>query len=90
MTSLKEDERYNVIDFLDAKINDLSFELQKLGHDDYFDTILASSALWESKKFVIEDKQLKLIIQDYFKIYKETHVDMVELLSWEEFYSSMV
>lgn len=90
LTSLKEDKRYNAIDILDAKINDLSFELRKLGHDDYFDTIIASSALWESKKFVTEDEPLKLIIQEYFNTYKETHVDMIELLSWEEFYSSMV
>ena len=79
-----------VIDFLDARINDLSFELRKLGHNDYFDTIIASSALWESKKFVTEDEPLKLVIQDYFNIYKESHVNMVELLSWEEFNSSMV
>lgn len=90
LTSLKEDKRYNVINFLDAKINDLSFELRKLGHDDYFDTIIASSALWESKNFVTEDEPLKLIIQEYFNTYKETHVDTIEIFSWEEFYSSIV
>ena len=90
LTSLKEDHRYNAIDFLDAKINDLSYELRKLGHEDYFDTIIASSALWEANKFITENEPLKQIIKNYFKINKEIYVNMVELLSWEEFYSSMV
>ena len=45
LTSLKEDKRYDVIDFFDAKINELSFKLRKLGHDDYFDTILRNEGI---------------------------------------------
>jgi hypothetical protein len=89
LVSLKEDDRYNLIGFLEARINDLSFELRKLGHTDYFDTVIASSALWESQKFLTEDEPLKLVIQEYFKRNSDTPLKIVEILSWEEFIKSM-
>jgi len=88
LTSLKEDDRYNIVDFLDARINDVSYELRKLGHSDYFDTIIASSALWESDKLITEDNPLKLIIQEYFDKNKDSHFEKIEILTWEEYYKS--
>lgn len=89
LISLKEDDRYNLIGFLEARINDLSFELRKLGHTDYFDTVIASSALWESQKFLTEDEPLKLVIQEYFNRNSNTPLKIVEILTWEEFIKSM-
>jgi PIN domain nuclease of toxin-antitoxin system len=88
LTSLKEDTRYRAVDFLDAKLNDLSYELRKLGHNDYFDTIIASSALWESEKLITEDNPLKIIIQEYFNKNKDSAMEKIEILTWEEFFDS--
>ncbi len=90
LTSLKEDDWYNVVDFLDAKINDLSYELRKLGHNDYFDTIIAGSALWESEKLITEDKPLKLLIHDYFNANKDSSLEKIEISTWKEFYQSVL
>ncbi len=86
LISLKEDERYNQTDLLDSKINDFSFEFRKLGHEDYFDTVIASSALWESEIFITEDDPLKEVIRYYFEKNNNPPVKLIKLLSWREFF----
>ncbi len=88
LISLKEDERYKPSDLIDSKINDLSFELRKLGHEDYFDTVIASSALWESEIFITEDNPLKEIITYYFEKNNNPPVKLIKLLSWQEFFET--
>lgn len=88
LISLKEDERYESIDLIDSKINDLSFEFRKLGHEDYFDTIIASSALWESEIFITEDNPLKEVIKQYFEKNTNPPVKLIKLLSWQEFFET--
>ena len=67
LSSLEIDKRFSVVNFIDSKINDIAYELRKIGHNDYFDTIIASSAIWNASIFVTEDKQLKGRIQALFK-----------------------
>ncbi len=59
LSSLKNDSRYECVIFLSADINDLSFKLRKMGHNDYFDILIASSARWEAEIFITEDDSLK-------------------------------
>lgn len=87
LTALKADKRFVVVDFLEARINDFSFELRKLGHTDYFDTVIAGSAVWETKKFVTEDEPLKQVIQQYFQTTVNSGLNEIEIISWDEFYS---
>lgn len=88
LISLKEDERYQSIELIDSKINDLSFEFRKLGHKDYFDTVIASSALWETEILITEDNSLKEVIKDYFEKNRNPPVKLIKLLSWYEFFET--
>ncbi|MHA1847288.1 MAG: hypothetical protein ACTSXU_06560 [Promethearchaeota archaeon] len=87
ITSLKSNSQWELVDFVDASINDLSFELRKLGHDDYFDTIIASTALWKADLLVTEDGPLKKVIQSYFtKIGNQGDVKPIGLHDWKGFF----
>ena len=57
--ALRNDNRFKEITILDPLINDVSYELTKLGHKDYFDTVIASSALWQADLFLTVDKELE-------------------------------
>ncbi len=85
LSSIKNDSRYECIDFLNADINDLSFDLRKRGHYDYFDTIIASSALWEAEIFITEDNPLKKVCQEYMGSKQSSEINKIEILSWEAF-----
>jgi PIN domain nuclease of toxin-antitoxin system len=67
LTSMKNDPRFQVVDLIDASINDVSVELRKLGHNDYFDTIIASSALWHADVLVTEDDPLKKTLHAFMR-----------------------
>lgn len=91
LSSLKDDARFSPVNFLDANINDISFELRKLGHSDYFDIIIASSALWEASIFVTEDDPLKYITQTYLaqkNAIAEPHE--IEISNWNSFYTNYI
>ncbi len=90
LSSLKNDSRYECIDFLNADINDLSYELRKMGHNDYFDTIIASSALWEAELFITEDDPLKKVSQDYMGRKQSPDINKIEILNWEAFHVKYV
>lgn len=85
LTSLKYDKRYQVIHFSEARINDASYELMKLGHNDYFDTIIASSAIWEAEYFITEDMDLKKIINILFEQSKIPELPVISVLNWSDF-----
>ncbi len=90
LSSLKNDSRYECVDFLNADINDLSFELRKRGHNDYFDTIIASSALWEAEIFITEDNPLKKVSQEYKGSKQSPEINKIEILNWEAFRSKFI
>ncbi|OLS12196.1 MAG: hypothetical protein RBG13Loki_4198 [Promethearchaeota archaeon CR_4] len=86
LSSLKIDPRHECVDFLNADINDLSYELRKLGHNDYFDTIIASSALWEAEIFITEDAPLKKVCQKYIESNQSSEIKKIEILDWNAFH----
>lgn len=86
ITSLKNATRWKAIDFVDAKINDLAFDLRRTGHQDYFDTVIASSALWHADLLVTEDEPLKLAIQAHLSTKGDQgDVKPVALHDWHGF-----
>ncbi len=90
LSSLKNDSRYECVDFLNADINDLSFELRKRGHNDYFDTIIASSSLWEAEFFITEDEPLKKMSQEYMGSKQSPDINKIEILNWEAFHIKFI
>ncbi|HME54180.1 MAG TPA: hypothetical protein VKM55_18285 [Candidatus Lokiarchaeia archaeon] len=87
LTSLKNSDEFNLIDFVDARINDVSFDLRKRGHDDVFDTIIAASALWTSEIFVTQDEPLRKAMELYARdMQGQQDVVPVEILDWPAFY----
>ncbi|MEX2684125.1 MAG: hypothetical protein Q6373_021325 [Candidatus Sigynarchaeota archaeon] len=86
LISLKNDSRFQVVDFIDASINDVSVELRKLGHHDYFDTIIASSALCHAKVLVTEDDPLKKTVQTFMRDRaKDFDVGNIVVQDWNQF-----
>jgi hypothetical protein len=89
LTSMKNDPRFQVIDFIDASINDVSVELQKLGQNDYFDTIIASSALWYAEVLITEDDPLKKILHAFMRDRaNDLDVGKIAVQDWSDFYTS--
>ncbi len=86
LTSMKNDPRFQVVDFIDASINDVSVELRKLGHNDYFDTIIASSALWHAEVLVTEDDPLKKTLHAFMRDRaSDLDVGKIAVQDWSEF-----
>ncbi|NMC07531.1 MAG: hypothetical protein GYA24_20120 [Candidatus Lokiarchaeota archaeon] len=86
LTSLKNDRRFKAVDFIDASINDVSVELHKLGHADYFDTIIAGSALWHAEVLVTEDDPLRKILHAFIRDRAtDLDVERIAVQDWSEF-----
>nr|MDO8117441.1 hypothetical protein [Candidatus Sigynarchaeota archaeon] len=89
--SLKSSSNWGMIDFVDADINDVAFELRRLGHNDYFDTVIASTALWNADLFVTEDEPLKKVIHAYFeKKGDASDVKSIPLHDWKTFFTQYI
>ncbi|HMF31664.1 MAG TPA: hypothetical protein VKK79_09630 [Candidatus Lokiarchaeia archaeon] len=89
LSSLRDDTRFYSVDFLDANINDISHELRKIGHKDYFDTVIASSALWNADLFITEDEPLVKIVQSFLSDHQINGVNpTIQLERWSSFYAN--
>ena len=81
---MKFDDRFTETSFIDPIINDISYELTKLGHTDYFDTVIASNALWSADIFLTEDRPLKTKIETLFKSNTIQDLKPIQILSWNQ------
>lgn len=84
LASLKFDSRFIETSFMDPIINDISYELTKLGHNDYFDTVIASNALWLADIFLTEDEPLKTKIESLIKAKTVQDLKPIQILSWNK------
>ena len=69
---------------MDPIINDISYELTKLGHNDYFDTVIASNALWLADIFLTEDELLKTKIETLIKAKIVQDLKPIQIQSWNK------
>jgi PIN domain nuclease of toxin-antitoxin system len=83
--ALRNDNRFNEISILDPVINDISYELTKLGHKDYFDTVIASSALWQADLFLTLDKELERKINLLIEKRTFSMLSAIPILNWFKF-----
>lgn len=88
--TLRYDKRFEEADFIDPIINDLAYELTKLGHKDYFDTVIASNALWSTDIFLTQDEPLKKKIQEMLKNNTMEDLKPIKILNWNEFLKTEV
>ena len=84
LASLKFDSRFTEASFIDPIINDISYELTKLGHNDYFDTVIAANALWSADILLSEDGPLKAFIGSLLKSTTVQDLKPIQLLSWNQ------
>ena len=91
LTSIKNSDEFTLIDFVDATINDISFDLRKRGHTDVLDAIIAASALWNADIFVTEDDPLKKVMESYTRDVKGLQdIAPIEVLNWASFCKKFV
>ncbi len=89
LLALNHNESFKQINFVDSMINNVSYELMKMGHRDLFDTIIASSALWEADVFLTEDDDLKKRIQTLLNLNTYFELKKIQVMCWKEFVQSM-
>jgi len=82
---LKFDNMFRSVNLEEPTINDISYELQKLEHNDYFDTVIGASAMLTSDTFITQDekltKKMKLLWQNQTGVYPE-----IKIITWKKFY----
>ncbi len=61
-----------------------------MGHNDYFDILIASSARWEAEIFITEDDSLKKVSQDYMGRKQSPDIKKIEILNWEAFHTKYI
>ena len=88
--ALKYDTRFTETSFMDPIINDISYELTKLGHKDYFDTVIASNALWSADIFLTQDEPLKKKMQQLLQNKVIENIKPIMILNWDQFTKSEI
>lgn len=83
--ALRNNNRFKEITMIDPLLNDVSYVLTKLGHKDYFDTVIASSALWEADMFITQDKELVKRLNLLIRKKLFSMLSPILLLNWNQF-----
>jgi hypothetical protein len=82
---LLHDKRFLITHPYNSDINLISDSLRNQGHTDYFDTLIAGSALWYCDAFMTEDQILRNNIN---RIQEDYSINTnFEIYSWKEFMS---
>lgn len=79
--------KFDQVDFSNDIINQISFKMETLGHSDYFDTIIASSAITSSDVFLTEDKALSKIIPKTLDLLEPYFNYKINVKNWHKFVS---
>lgn len=69
-------------------INDISYEIQKLGHPDYFDSVIAASSIYSSDVLLTQDQLLKENIRKLNE-YQPDFYPKIDVQNWNAFYRNL-
>lgn len=85
--TLKYEDVFISVNLDNPTINSISYELQKMGHSDYFDTVIGASAMITSDILLTEDGKLSKRI---FKLSERNPAiyPAIEINSWRIFYNN--
>lgn len=84
---LNTSPKFEKISFVNDIINHLTYKMELLGHSDYFDTLIASSAIISSDLFITEDKKLSNVIPKTITELKPYFNYKIDISTWSNFFS---
>lgn len=79
---LKSASQPQAISYLDPEINNCAYSLRKKGHTDYFDCVIATSAVNYCDVLLTEDGILPKNMQ---KLFETSDYSKIEVLDWKKF-----
>ena len=71
-------------------INEISYELERFGHQDYFDTLILASAILSSDILLSEDEAFKELVDKQKERKSGFYSDKLKIYNWEEFRKTLL